>query len=208
MLVTLGLSRLTEKIHDYLSYVNSALGLCMSREGKILRPRHWQQGDKPSNHLSQLGRLYPLSMVYARPAESLLRFLEREANAQKQGGLLDVVVLVTQYPNTARLHHQAERERKVVAQPSLSERSRRVAMCNQDDVLGFTIVHMRCLDLTDLFDQDVEARSQFFGRSSKMSIGKSHILGRKCFHTRHLHSRLSRCPIPVPGRDRVLYAAL
>lgn len=196
------------KIQAYLSATTSALAVRSCLVSTYTSPRPCHQATSPSNRLSRSHRLSPLGIGSARPADLVLRFLEREANAQKKGRLLDVVMLVAQDPNTARLHHQAEREREVIAQPPLGESSRRVAMRDQDDILWFTIVHMRCLDLTDLRDQDIEARSQFFGRPRKMSVGKSHILGRKCFHTRHLHSRRSRCPIPVPGRDRVSYAAL
>jgi hypothetical protein len=43
-----------------------------------------------------------------------------------------------------------------------------VAMCDQDDVLGFAVVHMRCLDFANLLDQFVETRRKFCWRSGRM----------------------------------------
>lgn len=95
-----------------------------------------------------------------------LRFLERKANSQQQGWLFNVVVLVAEDSYTTRFHHQTEREGKVVAQPALCEGSRSVAVCNQHNVLGLTVVHMRRLNGPDLLDQDVKTSSELSGRSS------------------------------------------
>lgn len=94
--------------------------------------------------------------------------LKRVANTQQQSRLLHVIVLVAQDSNAARLHHQTQREGKIIAQPTLSERSGSVAVCDQDDVLGFAVMHMRCLDFADLLNQFVEARRQLCRRSSRM----------------------------------------
>lgn len=64
---------------------------------------------------------------------SYLLPLKRVADAQEQSRLLHIIVLVAQDANAARLHHQTEREGKIVAQPSLGERSGGVAVCDQDD---------------------------------------------------------------------------
>jgi hypothetical protein len=42
-----------------------------------------------------------------------------------------------------------------------------VAVCDQDDVLGFAVMHMRCLDFADLLNQFVEARRQLCRRSGR-----------------------------------------
>jgi hypothetical protein len=44
-----------------------------------------------------------------------------------------------------------------------------VAMCDQDDVLGLAVVHMRCLDFANLLDQLVEACGQLCRRSGRQS---------------------------------------
>ena len=96
---------------------------------------------------------------------SYLLPLEGVADTQKQSRLLHIVVLVAQDSNATWLHHQTEREGKIIAQPSLGECSGSVAVCDQDDVLRFAVVHMRCLDFADLLDQFVETRSKFCRRS-------------------------------------------
>ena len=98
---------------------------------------------------------------------SYLLPLKRVADAQEQSRLLHIIVLVAQDANAARLHHQTEREGKIIAQPTLSERSGSVAVCDQDDVLGFAVVHVRRLDFADLLNQFVETRRQFCGRSGR-----------------------------------------
>ena len=98
---------------------------------------------------------------------SYLLPLERVADTQQQSWLLHIVVLVAQDANTTRLHHQTEREGKIIAQPSPGECSGSVAVCDQDDVLRFAVVHMRCLDFTNLLDQFVEARGKFCWRSGR-----------------------------------------
>ena len=99
---------------------------------------------------------------------SYLLPLKRVADTQQQSRLLHIVVLVAQYANATGLHHQTEREGEIISQPSLGERSGRVAMCDQDDVLGFAVVHMRCLDFANLLDQFVEARRKFCWRSRRV----------------------------------------
>jgi len=99
---------------------------------------------------------------------SCLLPLKRVADTQQQSRLLHIVVLVAQYANATGLHHQTEREGEIISQPSLGERSGRVAMCDQDDVLGFAVVHMRCLDFANLLDQFVEARRKFCWRSGRI----------------------------------------
>ena len=107
---------------------------------------------------------------------SYLLPLKRVADAQEQSRLLHIIVLVAQDANAARLHHQTEREGKIIAQPSLGERSGGVAVCDQDDVLGFAVVHMRCLDFANLLDQFVEARREFFWRSGRMLADNREVL--------------------------------
>ena len=98
---------------------------------------------------------------------SYLLPLERVADAQQQSWLLHIVVLVAQDANATRLHHQTEREGEIISQPSLGERSGSVAVCDQDDVLGFAVVHVRRLDFADLLNQFVETRRQFCRRSCR-----------------------------------------
>jgi hypothetical protein len=104
-----------------------------------------------------------------------LRSLKRESNAQEQSRLFHIVVLVAEDANTAWLHHQAERERQVIAQPPLSECPGCVAMRDQDDILRLVVVHVRCLDLANLLDQHIETRSEFGGRPGGLSVGVSKI---------------------------------
>ena len=96
--------------------------------------------------------------------------LQRVADTQQQSRILHIVVLVAQDADATWLHHQTEREGKVIAQPSLGERSGSMTMRNQDNILGFAVVHMRCLDLADLLNQFVEARRQFSWRPGTASV--------------------------------------
>lgn len=104
-----------------------------------------------------------------RPPSPYLRSLKRESNAQEQSGLFHVVVLVAENANSTRLHHQAERERQIITQPSLGECPGCVAMGNQDDILRFTVMHVRCLNLANLLDQDIETRREFGRRPGFVS---------------------------------------
>ena len=79
-------------------------------------------------------------------------------------------MLVAENADSTGFHHQAERERQIVAQPSFGECPGCVAMRDQNDVLGFVVLHVRRLDLADLLDQDIEARSEFGGRSGGLSV--------------------------------------
>jgi hypothetical protein len=151
---------------------------------------------------------HPIPFCQAKPLSLHLGSLEWEPNAQEQSRLFHVVVLVAENANTTWLHHQAERERKVIAQPSLGKCSGCVAMCDQDDVLGLVVVHVRCLDLANLLDQDIETRSEFGRRPGGLSVGFSRVGCLKCFLTRHLHSHLSKYPTPGPCQDHAPYAAL
>jgi hypothetical protein len=101
---------------------------------------------------------------------SYLLPLEWVADTQQQSRLFHIVVLVAQDANTTWLHHQIEREGQVVAQPSLGKCSGSVAMRDQDDVLRFVVMHMRCLDLADLPNQFIEARRQFCRGSGRSSV--------------------------------------
>jgi hypothetical protein len=51
-----------------------------------------------------------------------------------------------------------------------------VAVCNQDDVLGLAVVHMRCLDFANLLDQFVEACRKFCWRSGRMLADNREVL--------------------------------
>lgn len=43
-------------------------------------------------------------------------------------------------------------------------------MRDQDDILRLVVVHVRCLDLANLLDQDIETRSEFSGRPRGLSV--------------------------------------
>lgn len=84
-------------------------------------------------------------------------FLVGETNTQEQSRLLNVVVLVAQDTNTAWLHHKTQWKRQIVAQPALREGSSGMAVGNKNDVFRLIVVHVRCLKLTDVLDQFIEA---------------------------------------------------
>lgn len=104
-----------------------------------------------------------------RPPSPYLRSLKRETNAQEQSRLFHVVVLVAENADSTRLHHQAEWERQIITQPSLGECPGCVAMGNQDDILRFAVMHVRCLNLANLLDQDIETRREFGRRPGFVS---------------------------------------
>jgi len=103
-------------------------------------------------------QLHPTSIISWNISTQLPLPLRRKPNPKQQRRLFDVVMLIAQHTHAAGLHHQTQREGKLVAEPSLRERPGQVPVSDEDDVLGSAAVfHPRCLQVPDLGDEGVHA---------------------------------------------------
>lgn len=62
------------------------------------------------------------------------------------------MMLVAQSTDSTWLHHQMQRKADLQTEPPLSERSRDVAMGDENDIFRLCIFHVGTLEFLNLFD--------------------------------------------------------
>ena len=86
-------------------------------------------------------------------------FPNRKTHPDNQRRLLNTMMLIAQHPNTSRRHHQSQRERKLKPEPALRNRSRDMAVSDEDNILYIRVLHTRCLQCLYFGDEGVDSGS-------------------------------------------------
>lgn len=108
------------------------------------------------------------------------------------------MLLIAQYADATGFQHHGKRKVHGILQPSLDERTKKMAVSNKYDVTRGLASYVGCLETMYLIDQAVEAGTYFLCRP----IEQKSELDDPCLKLDTLtllpHIHLSRCPTASP----------